>query len=445
MSRKIQISQCMIVKNEEKNIERALSWGRDIVCEQIVVDTGSTDRTVELASAMVKKGGIYHIPWLDDFAAAKNYAISKAKGEWIAFLDADEEFAPGDEKKLLKLLESLEDTGVMAIGTGWMQLNDQGKVQAAGTQVRVFRNRPGLGYRRRIHEQLEWSDGRRLWIADATKELSILHRGYCSQAMAEKNRSQRNLKLIQKELSDHPDDYEMLGYLGDEYYTAGQWDEAERQYGTSVALMPSVLGENDQRSAFTFLHLMELIERRHAGEEEQQSVYEKAVRLLPQEADFDYCMGCYYVNRRNYEKGALYFSWAFEKLERYGSYNKAMLLTGNLRGAYEMQALCFLESGRIQKAVSTSVAVLKTERYSAQALCILVRAFRKGRGIEEVSPQAAMDFLQKIYDIGYLKDRLMLLRVSGKVGWLELQTLVERTFSEAELDFVKRAEAAGGQ
>ena len=168
-----------------------------------------------------------------------------------------------NEKKLLKLLESLEDTGVMAIGTGWMQLDDQGKVFAAATQVRVFRNRPGLGYRRRIHEQLEWSDGRRLRIADATKELSILHRGYCSQVMAEKNQSQRNLKLIQKELSDHPDDYEMLGYLGDEYYTAGQWDEAEQQYGKAVALMPSVLGENDQRSAFTFLHLMELIGRRH--------------------------------------------------------------------------------------------------------------------------------------------------------------------------------------
>ena len=445
MGRKIQISQCMIVKNEEKNIERALSWGREIVCEQIVVDTGSTDRTVELASAMVKEGGIYHILWQDDFAAAKNYAISKAKGEWIAFLDADEEFAPGDEKKLLKLLESLEDTGVMAIGTGWMQLDDQGKVFAAATQVRVFRNRPGLGYRRRIHEQLEWSDGRRLRIADATKELSILHRGYCSQVMAEKNQSQRNLKLIQKELSDHPDDYEMLGYLGDEYYTAGQWDEAEQQYGKAVALMPSVLGENDQRSAFTFLHLMELIGRRHGREEEYQSVYERAVRLLPQEADFDYCMGCYCVDRKNYEKGALYFSWAFEKLERYGSYNKAMVLIGNLREAYEMQALCFLESGQTEKAVSASVAVLKTEPYSAQALYLLMRAFQEGSGIDKVSPQAAMDFLQKIYDIGILKDRLMLLRVSIKAGWPELQTLVEHAFSAEELDFVKRAEAAGGQ
>ena len=71
----MRISQCMIVKNEEANIEKALSWGRGILWEQIVVDTGSTDRTVELAEAMGAK--IYHFDWIDDFAAAKNYAIKK--------------------------------------------------------------------------------------------------------------------------------------------------------------------------------------------------------------------------------------------------------------------------------------------------------------------------------------------------------------------------------
>ena len=74
----VRLSQCMIVKNEETNIERALSWGKDIVYEQIVVDTGSTDRTVELARAMGAK--VYDFEWIDDFAAAKNYAISKASG-----------------------------------------------------------------------------------------------------------------------------------------------------------------------------------------------------------------------------------------------------------------------------------------------------------------------------------------------------------------------------
>ncbi|MCI9485617.1 MAG: glycosyltransferase [Lachnospiraceae bacterium] len=88
MGRNIRISQCMIVKNEEKNIERALSWGRDVVWEQIVVDTGSTDHTVEIAKRMGAR--LFHFDWIDDFAAAKNYAIEKAGGDWIAFLDADE-------------------------------------------------------------------------------------------------------------------------------------------------------------------------------------------------------------------------------------------------------------------------------------------------------------------------------------------------------------------
>ena len=84
---KVRLSQCMIVKNEERNMEQALSWGKGIVWEQIVVDTGSTDGTVELAKKMGAK--VFHFTWNNDFSAAKNYALSKAKGNWIAFLDAD--------------------------------------------------------------------------------------------------------------------------------------------------------------------------------------------------------------------------------------------------------------------------------------------------------------------------------------------------------------------
>lgn len=114
--REVRLSQCMIVKNEEKNIERALSWGRDIVWEQIVVDTGSTDRTVELAESMGAK--VYHFQWIDDFAAAKNFAIEKASGDWIAFLDADEYFMPEEAAKIMPLLNKLSRTPyhVMQIG-----------------------------------------------------------------------------------------------------------------------------------------------------------------------------------------------------------------------------------------------------------------------------------------------------------------------------------------
>ena len=91
----------MIVKNEEKNIRQALSWGKGIVSEQIVVDTGSTDRTVDIAQEMGAK--VYHFQWIDDFAAAKNFAISKARYEWIALLDADEYMTSKDAKNFLAM------------------------------------------------------------------------------------------------------------------------------------------------------------------------------------------------------------------------------------------------------------------------------------------------------------------------------------------------------
>ena len=80
---RLRISQCMIVKNEEANIEKALSWGKDLMWEQIVVDTGSLDRTVEIAKA--KGAKVFSFPWIDDFAAAKNYAIGQAKGIGLPF------------------------------------------------------------------------------------------------------------------------------------------------------------------------------------------------------------------------------------------------------------------------------------------------------------------------------------------------------------------------
>ena len=119
------ISQCMIVKNEEKNIEKALSWGKGVVSEQIVVDTGSTDRTVELAEKMGAK--VYHFEWIDDFSAAKNFAISKAKYEWVALLDADEYFSEEDAKKLLFYIRQLNDTKYDIIATAWVHINNSNR------------------------------------------------------------------------------------------------------------------------------------------------------------------------------------------------------------------------------------------------------------------------------------------------------------------------------
>ena len=106
----MKISACVIVKNEEKNIGQWLNNMRQIADEIVVVDTGSTDNTINI----LENAGItpYHFTWCNDFAAAKNYAIQQATGDWIVFLDADEYITMldgiilyGSQEMLLKYLQ----------------------------------------------------------------------------------------------------------------------------------------------------------------------------------------------------------------------------------------------------------------------------------------------------------------------------------------------------
>ncbi|MBQ3790232.1 MAG: glycosyltransferase family 2 protein [Lachnospiraceae bacterium] len=101
------ISVCMIVKNEEERLPRCLSCLQGIADEIIVVDTGSTDRTREAAQRYDAK--IYDFPWVDDFAAARNFAFSKASGDYIYSADADEEIDAENRELFLELKRQLSD------------------------------------------------------------------------------------------------------------------------------------------------------------------------------------------------------------------------------------------------------------------------------------------------------------------------------------------------
>ena len=102
------ISLCMIVKDEEKVIERCLNTVVDIVDEIIIVDTGSQDSTKEKVKKY--KADIYDFPWKDDFAEARNFAFSKARMDYILWLDADDVLEKEDQEKLKLLKESLNNT-----------------------------------------------------------------------------------------------------------------------------------------------------------------------------------------------------------------------------------------------------------------------------------------------------------------------------------------------
>ena len=102
----ISISLCMIVKNEELVLGRCLDSVKNLMDEIIIVDTGSTDKTKEIASLYTNK--IYDFPWINDFAAARNFSFSKATKDYIMWLDADDVLLYEDNKKLQQLKENLD-------------------------------------------------------------------------------------------------------------------------------------------------------------------------------------------------------------------------------------------------------------------------------------------------------------------------------------------------
>ena len=420
------ISLCMIVKNEEEKLKRALSWGKGVLWEKIVVDTGSTDATVAVAESLGAK--VSHFTWIDDFAAARNFSLDQARGEWILTLDADEYPIPGAEDYLLSLAERLEEAGYDGVHAGILELDGTGKVATRSSRIRLFRNTPKIRYYRRIHEQIGYTDGRDMKLANADEKVAFFHDGYAGEALEEKKRSRRNLRLLEQELAEHPQDREVMGYLGDEYLGYGEQEQALLWYRRSVEHMPSSLPANDPRSAWTFSALISLYAS-DGNLEEAKEIYDLAVRLQPKDADFDYEMVRRCVAAGRFEDGLRYLSQALTRLERYGSSNRSMRLSADLTGTYGNLALCFLQTGRRQEAVQTAVAVLKTTPYDMKCLYILLLAFfRDGASAADSQPyrDGVAGFLGKLYRFSSLKDRLFIARAAREAGWESFARQMEK-------------------
>ncbi len=426
------IAQCMIVKNEEKNIGRALSWGRAMMWEQIVVDTGSTDRTIELAEKMGAK--VFSMEWPEDFAAAKNYAIDRAEGDWIVFLDADEYMTEEDAKKLPDIFDQLSHKGYDGITALLHNLDDDGRVFSSCSHLRFFRNIPDIRYKRRIHEQLVSLSGRELRIMDGTGELSILHTGYQGEVSQEKKKCGRNRRMLQMEIDEHPEDPELLGYMGDECYDDDAREEAERWYRSAIRHMPATLKEYDQRSAATFTRLLMLLtEDADAAWKDAEEVYRQAVKAFPKEADLDYVAGRYFAAHGQPGESIRYLESALMKLEKYGCVNRALFLTGNLGDAYDLLAKGCYETGELQKCVTYAVGHLKTERYEMKPLFWLLKALFQGEEAvrDHEKEEAVIGFLVKLYDVSSLKDRLFILTTAQKAGCDGFVRYMEETYFTA--------------
>jgi cellulose synthase/poly-beta-1,6-N-acetylglucosamine synthase-like glycosyltransferase len=109
------LSLCMIVKNEEKYLARCLASLKPMVDEMIIVDTGSTDTTRDIAEVFGAK--VFDYEWHDDFAAARNHSLEQAQGDWILVMDADEVIAPTDHDNILDLIKKSKNDKIAYVLT----------------------------------------------------------------------------------------------------------------------------------------------------------------------------------------------------------------------------------------------------------------------------------------------------------------------------------------
>lgn len=179
----VTISLCMIVKNEETTLERCLSSVAEVVDEIIIVDTGSDDRTKEIAAKFT--GKVYDFEWIDDFSAARDFSHKHAAMDYILWLDADDIILPADAAKLKKLKQNLPPeyaTVMMKYNTGF---DNKGNVTFSYYRERLSKRSGGFKWREPVHEYLDVA-GKRL-----TSDICVTH------AKSHDNAGGRNMRIYE--------------------------------------------------------------------------------------------------------------------------------------------------------------------------------------------------------------------------------------------------------
>ena len=277
---RVHISACAIVKNEARDLPRWLHCMQALADEIVVVDTGSTDATVSLAEAAGARVVFY--PWHDDFAAAKNFAIEQAQGDWVLLLDADEYF-PEAQWPAVRAAIAHYDAQYEVIGLicDWLNFDEDNHDRQldAGYQIRIFRRLPDLRYERPIHEALRYR-GKEHRIFTYVPGLAIHHTGYSTKRAADKTR--RNIAILLAEQAagrgTPDDDY----YLAECYHNLGEYEQAIR-YAERVVHARNVSNGGANSTYMLWIHSLMQLQRPAA---EIRAVLAEARQRFPQMAAF---------------------------------------------------------------------------------------------------------------------------------------------------------------
>ena len=226
------LSLCMIVRNEQSVLSGCLDSVRGLAEEIVIVDTGSSDATSQVAAAHGARILTFDFA-VADFAAARNHALANATGRWILALDADERLDRDSAPLVRELIARDENAGYYL-----ERLNLQPDAKASTTDyvVRLFPNLPAYRYRGRVHETVDASilaGGGRLLRTGVR-----IHHDFASDPEARRRRNLWYIGILNEELAANPKDDSRLDFLAAEYHQLGMFDKAVEVTERIVCVRP---------------------------------------------------------------------------------------------------------------------------------------------------------------------------------------------------------------
>ena len=395
----IDLSLCAIVKNEEHFLSQCLKSVKNVVDEIIILDTGSTDKTVEIAEQFGAK--VYHFQWCNDFAIARNEALKYVRGEWVLVLDADEVLNPAIVPQLKQAIEAEDNLVVNLIR------HEVGAAQSPYSLIsRLFRRHPAIKFTRPYHSLIDDSVSELLtqepdWRIVSLTDVAILHYGYQAEAIASLDKYTRARVMMEKFLANHPNDpyvcsklgalylqsgslkngvkflkqglksnlaeppvlFEIHYSLGNAYNRQQDYERAQKHYLKAIAqpILPILKIGAYNNLGSLFLNMGELGKARQT--------LDKVLQLDP-----NFAMGYYNLGMLLNKMG--------QKKDAIAAYQKAIQLNPHYAPTYQNLGITFYQSGYMQKSIDTF----------KQAIALY----------ERQNPQTATELRQKLTGIGII-------------------------------------------
>lgn len=356
------ISLCMIVRDEEEFLDGCLRSAAGIVDEIVILDTGSTDRTVDIARSHGAR--VWDHPWQDSYSEARNAAIELATGDWILILDADERLDASAGPIICRAVRESCSTAYEFLQKNYYSDDEVSDVIVNPT-CRLWRNLPGYRYEGRIHENPAPAIIRAGGTIGRLNAV-IHHYGNQPQVLARRDKCRRYIRLLKAELRDNPNDIGKLHDIAVSYYVIGRYEQALPYLERAVALITPA----SPIAGMVYSTYVGALCR--SGRIEQAvAAMERASSLGIRHPEISYAGGQALMMLERYQAAAVEFERAIE-LGRQNDWTGDGAVWGYK--AHEAAAMCMLKLGRWMEAAQHGAAALQSKPDRAETRAVVAQA-----------------------------------------------------------------------